>query len=626
MSSGIPSVTLAEARGNIAPPPPIDSSSVVAGCSSMGTPGTLNGPYANVAAMTAAVGIGPGPTAAAYVIDQYGIPVYLYKTPSTTAGSYDALALGGFTGTAVPAAGATTPLEGFTAYVLFTAGTTALGTAGAYYKTALDWGNGSGPTLSAAKALGTGSTISIPIADGVTASGAQIVLNTAVVGTTDATASGLYGGGGSLNAETLILTQPGGSPLTLTLSGAGNTATQAAFLAAIHTEWPGITATIVATHLVLTAAGGPIVVGAGTANTNLGLTAATSAGTINAGDIIQVLCHGPTWADADLDAAASLTTTPKGPLVTTTYDFAHLYVAGACASTDAGHVTTILNNLRTAGKLVDAVVHTRGPNVASSESEATWAAAIEADYSAFGDDRIEVIEGMPALVVDPTTSQIWKRSWAYAYFGRMVAAERSTWVGCPNDGGFTDPNDGAQLVLLYDTNGNLIGHDEGPSGNITGLSDAQGSGNRFTCIMRGQTNSTRKFAYTTVPWVQWTPGGRIFLMGARRVAQTMERDALDVSFAQLGGTAFYDTDPLTQISTLTVEAQNAIHHVLFSSLTGDKYATDIENSADDDPSTGLVQVNPVVTVAPGNLMTLAVELAPKIAGKVLSIGLTYAAQ
>jgi len=39
-----------------------------------------------------------------------------------------------------------------------------------------------------------------------------------------------------------------------------------------------------------------------------------------------------------------------------------------------------------------------------------------------------------------------------------------------------------------------------------------------------------------------------------------------------------------------------------------------------------VQVNPVVTVANGGLVTIAVVLAPKIAGKIIKIDLTYAAQ
>lgn len=98
-----------------------------------------------------------------------------------------------------------------------------------------------------------------------------------VSGTTDATAGALYGNTGTLNGLTLIITV-NGLLSTLNLVGTGNTNTQAAFLAAIHTEWPDITASIVSTHLTLTGlVGDVLLIGAGTANTALGLTAATTA-------------------------------------------------------------------------------------------------------------------------------------------------------------------------------------------------------------------------------------------------------------------------------------------------------------------------------------------------------------
>jgi hypothetical protein len=106
-----------------------------------------------------------------------------------------------------------------------------------------------------------------------------------VTGTADITAGGLYGGGGSLNGETLILNVNGAGPLTLPLVGTGNAVSEAALLAAIQAEWPGITATqgggggnkLVLADITLGAAGS-IVVGAGTANTNLGLSPGTTTG------------------------------------------------------------------------------------------------------------------------------------------------------------------------------------------------------------------------------------------------------------------------------------------------------------------------------------------------------------
>ena len=102
-----------------------------------------------------------------------------------------------------------------------------------------------------------------------------------VTGTADITAGGLYGGGGTLNGESLILNVNGGGALTLVLNGTTNTLNEAAFLAAITSEWASLTGTQAgpgANKLVLTAAGATtsIVVGAGTANAHLGLTAGTT--------------------------------------------------------------------------------------------------------------------------------------------------------------------------------------------------------------------------------------------------------------------------------------------------------------------------------------------------------------
>lgn len=98
-------------------------------------------------------------------------------------------------------------------------------------------------------------------------------------GTADATAAGLYGGSSSLDTLTLILNVDGQGASTLTLAKATNVATQAAFLAAIKakTEWAGVDAKIGGPNgnQLLITAKTSLVVGAGTANTALGLTAAT---------------------------------------------------------------------------------------------------------------------------------------------------------------------------------------------------------------------------------------------------------------------------------------------------------------------------------------------------------------
>jgi hypothetical protein len=110
-----------------------------------------------------------------------------------------------------------------------------------------------------------------------------------VTGTTDITSGALYGSGGTLagggTGLTLILNVNGAGPLTMTFDGAGltNDASEAAMLAAIHTEWPALTAVAGGgggIHLVLTTTTSDfefasIVVGSGTANTALGLAPGT---------------------------------------------------------------------------------------------------------------------------------------------------------------------------------------------------------------------------------------------------------------------------------------------------------------------------------------------------------------
>jgi hypothetical protein len=107
-----------------------------------------------------------------------------------------------------------------------------------------------------------------------------------VAGTTNIDASGLYGGGGSLDGKQLILNVNGGGAITLDLVGATNAASQAALFAAIVATWPQIRMYRMPQHVtpignpvvalfVDTASNGSIIVGAGSANGPLGLTPGT---------------------------------------------------------------------------------------------------------------------------------------------------------------------------------------------------------------------------------------------------------------------------------------------------------------------------------------------------------------
>ena len=97
-----------------------------------------------------------------------------------------------------------------------------------------------------------------------------------VIGSTDITAAGLYGGGGSLNGKTLTLNVNGAGATTLNLNGATNAASLANLLAAIKVQWPALSIveqgpapTGNGINLVLAAQS--LVIGGGSANANLGI-------------------------------------------------------------------------------------------------------------------------------------------------------------------------------------------------------------------------------------------------------------------------------------------------------------------------------------------------------------------
>lgn len=132
-------------------------------------------------------------------------------------------------------------------------------------------------------------------------------LGEATIGTTDVTASGLYGAGGTLNGKTLILAVDGNATQTLTLSGSGNTANLSAFIAAIVAQWPTVFQVGVggpsSNKLLISSAS--IVIGVGTANTTLGLTAGVPT-------YASILLDRPiVWQNAIGDAVGWSATYPK---------------------------------------------------------------------------------------------------------------------------------------------------------------------------------------------------------------------------------------------------------------------------------------------------------------------------
>ena len=126
--------------------------------------------------------------------------------------------------------------------------------------------------------------------DGAALAGAICKVQTAILGSVLLSTAGLYGSGGSLAGATLILTVNGVGPTTLTMPTAGAAyANAAALLAGINAARPGIATQSVGGFLLLQA--NAFVLGAGTANTPLGLSAKNNMFKISATQPSGVACY-----------------------------------------------------------------------------------------------------------------------------------------------------------------------------------------------------------------------------------------------------------------------------------------------------------------------------------------------
>ncbi len=101
-------------------------------------------------------GLGPLPAIASYHLDVAKKPVLLVKPSTDTAAAYGAVTHAG-TGTSVPTAGGTSPVDDFNVLVTFVAGAT-VGVAGGTFTYSLDGGVNTSGVL----ALGTANTLTIP--------------------------------------------------------------------------------------------------------------------------------------------------------------------------------------------------------------------------------------------------------------------------------------------------------------------------------------------------------------------------------------------------------------------------------------------------------------------------------
>lgn len=607
--SGLLKIGITEQRGFVAIPSDRANLAVVMGCSSLGT--GLSPFYLSGAAAQTDIGYGDAVDDLTQTIEQRQKsangakkPAAFYTTPITTQGAYGTIDLTSVTGTAKAAAHtANKPNGTFEAWIKWVAAVTALGTAGGAYQWSLDGGR----TYSNTTALGTASAITVPN------SGVKIDLGTVLKGTTDVSSGALYGGGGTLDTLTLILNVNGGGSTTLTLNGAGNTANEAAFLAAIAAQWPALVATDSGASdghkLVLTdVPGTTITVGAGTANTALGLTPGTYAGTFAIGDIIKIRTTPPQPSVADIDTAFTA-------LANSGIDFGILVLGFDVDSTVFPHITTGLNALAARGKKPVVVTKARLPHFDSAETDAAWNTAIAADFVNLSDSRVHV-RATYGLLTDAMTSRQYLRTDLAQTAADIARVGIYTYFGSPSDQPIANWS-------LVDATGKTVGHDEGERGASTGLSDDV-LGNRFGCNQRLSDSGRREDVFNTVPWVMYAADEKIRNVMVRRVCNEMELDAVSLGTPKLGSVVFVKKTSNTT-GILSDTSREAIHASMYEGLAG-KYAPFIDNAGDAALDSGLVQVAKNVTVSGGNLSHIPFTIAPRFGDFVVDLPGTLAVQ
>lgn len=623
-----PTVTITEGQATQAiPDPGIDKVCVVIGCTSAGTAG-LSALRLNPAALVTDYGYGDAPDLCTHLLTptlkrRGTYPLAIYKTPSTNAGSFRTIDITGVTGTAVLSVDATvTPLGTYDAWIKVMTGFS-VGTTGGAIQWSLDGGRHWSDTI----AVGTAGSYTIPN------SGVKFLLGPASADNT-LTNTLLTEIKADINAHFILTTGTvhtnSGVADVISTAAATNTATRIALAnaertalishygkgsgasPAIHINVAGdaaglalLTATPVATDDASALALALVMKAVQTTHiastvwhtiadaTNTITSTSPVQGTLIAADVAKVRTDPPVWSQADL-------TTAFAALAASSVDFALVAIVGNVAAADATIVSAGLNALLAVGKRVTCFVQSRGQLAA--ESETTWQAAIIADFASFTDARIGRCDGQ-AWVTNPYTGRQDLRSPLAPILARVTQIDRWVSPGYVNDG----PLDGVSLV---DTNGALIGHDEGPMGTVTGLDNARG-----ICLYRIPTSTLRTGAYiVTSPQVQWSVSDQIRSVQVRRVANALERTAEGISWTEIGGALLGDPDTLL----LDEASQDAVANKIRAKLSVD-FASDIQNAADD----ALVAIDRPYTVTNVTDVSLTGSLNPRMFGYAKNITLNF---
>lgn len=642
--SGLFTVSVQEARGFVAVSADLDRLAVVLGATSQGS--GLSSFFLSGEAAVAAVGYGDAVDALTQIIEQrqadggsVKYPAAIYTTPASTPASYGAVDTSGVTGTAVVTVdGASLPYGTYQAYLRVTKGGL-VGTTGIEFKVSTD----DGRSVSSAIALGTATNYTIPhtnvkfvfspttsdltalntlINEEFTDFNAHVVLTTGSVhGAADSadvvsagtyptatntatrvarmnalraaynlhvvkTAGGVHGAADTVDSITAPVCSDDSSCLVLALE--------------FKTKYN--------LHIAKTA--GSV---HGLADSTNAVTSPTpTAGALIEGDIVRVPTFAPAPSVGDVDTAFNA-------LAAASIDFALIVCEFPADAAMLAHITTGLNKLLSVGKRVTAIARTRLPDFGAAETESAWAASIVSNFAAFTDSRIH-LRATYQLITDAMTTRQYLRSDLAQFAADVVRVGRAEFPDVPADRAMAN-------ATLVNGSGLTVGHDEGTRGSVTGLSNDT-LGNRFGCVMRFPDYARREAVYCTVPWVLYAPDERIRNLPTRRIANAMERVATSEGISGLGSRLFYTpADPSIpgSLPRLTPGSRAAIQGKIFQALSTE-FAGDIQNASDGALDTGLVQVDEVVTVSGGNLLSVSATLAPRVFGYLLSLSITLAVQ
>lgn len=332
-------------------------------------------------------------------------------------------------------------------------------------------------------------------------------------------------------------------------------------------------------------------------------------GTIVAGDIVRCRTIAPAPDANGITAAFTA-------LAAASVQFGILVCDFELTAAFAALITSGKASLIAAGKRVTILTRARLPDAETSETNAAWNADCAADYAAVYDSCMHV-RASYGLLTDAMTGRQYLRSDLAQFAADLVRVGRSDWPDCPADQPMSN-------FTLVNSSGVTVGHDEGPRGASTGLSNDT-LGNRLGCVQRLADASRLEEVFTTSSWVMYQADERIRNVMTRRVANAIERVAVSAGTTAMGSKVKYTPASGSTPARLDDTSRRSIHGVIFDAISKE-FKTDITNPNDASLDNGLVQVAQDITISGGNLAAVSVTIAPIVWGYLLTLNITLAIQ